>query len=186
MGSERGKQILFAGLAGLLVLVASYQVWVGWQPTTAGPVAAPNDRGSSRTVQAPPQVTAPDVHLAALSAEHPKPDSTDRNLFRFKERPLPVPPPRRMTPPVVAPTSPGQGGTPTPTVPPIRVKFIGYIETASGQKIALLSDGIGQPEHVVEGGTALGQYRIWRIGVESIDISYLDGRGRQAIRLNGQ
>jgi len=50
----------------------------------------------------------------------------------------------------------------------------------------LLSDGIGQPEHVVEGGTALGQYKIWRIGVESIDISYLDGRGRQTIRLNGQ
>src|SRR5229473_3872373 len=138
MGSERGKQILFAGLAGLLVLVASYQVWVGWQPTTAGPVAAPNDRGSSRTAQAPPQVTAPDVHLAALSAEHPKPDSADRNLFKFKERPLPAPPPR-VTPPAVAPAP---GAAPVPTAPLIRVKFIGYIETASGQKIALLSDGI--------------------------------------------
>jgi hypothetical protein len=71
-------------------------------------------------------------------------------------------------------------------VPPIRLKFIGYIQTASGQKIALLSDGLGRPEHVLEGGTALGQYKIWRIGVESIDISYLDGRGRQTIRLNGQ
>jgi hypothetical protein len=31
----------------------------------------------------------------------------------------------------------------------------------------------------------LGQYRILRIGAESIEMSYLDGRGRQTIRLTG-
>ncbi len=36
-----------------------------------------------------------------------------------------------------------------------------------------------------EGDTVLGQYRILRIGAESIEMSYLDGRGRQTIRLTG-
>jgi hypothetical protein len=186
MGSERRKQILLLALAGVLALVAGYQVWSSYspQPTTTDASAASNVRGSSRT-QAAPQLTAPDVHLAELSAEHPTPDSADRNLFRFRERPLP--PPRPIAPPVVAPSAPERNGPPpAPTVPPIRLKFIGYIQTENGQKIALLSDGLGRPEHVLEGGTALGQYKIWRIGVESIDISYLDGRGRQTIRLNGQ
>jgi hypothetical protein len=188
MGSERRKQILLLALAAVLVVVAGYEWWSSSSPetTTADGSATSNVRGSSRT-QAVPQLTAPDVHLAELSAEHPTPDSADRNLFRFKERPLPPPPPRPIAPPVVAPMAPVRSGPPPPPpVPPIRLKFIGYIQTENGQKIALLSDGLGRPEHVLEGGTALGQYKIWRIGVESIDISYLDGRGRQTIRLNGQ
>jgi len=31
----------------------------------------------------------------------------------------------------------------------------------------------------------LGQYRILRISAESIEMAYLDGRGRQTIRLSG-
>jgi hypothetical protein len=73
-----------------------------------------------------------------------------------------------------------------PPLPPIPLKFIGYIEGPGGHKIASLSDGTHQPFNVVEGGTVLGQYKIWRIGVESLDISYLDGRGRQTIRMTGQ
>jgi len=187
MGSERRKQILLLALAGILVVVAGYEWWSAPSPgaTTPEGSAASNVRGSSRA-QATPQLTAPDVHLDELSAEHPTPDSADRNLFRFKERPLPPPPPRPMAPPSVAPAPVRSGPPPAPAVPPIRLKFIGYIQTEKGQKIALLSDGLGPPEHVLEGGTALGQYKIWRIGVESIDISYLDGRGRQTIRLNEQ
>ena len=187
MGSERRKQILLGGLAVVFALVVGYEAWWTSQSTAGAPAAASNQRGASRSSQTPTQITAPDVHLAALSAEYPKPDSGDRNLFTFLDRPLPPPPARPIAPPVVAPSQPARGGPPAaPTVAPIRLKFIGYIETESGQKIALLSDGLGQPEHVVEGGIALGQYKIWRIGVESLDISYLDGRGRQTIRLNGQ
>ena len=71
-------------------------------------------------------------------------------------------------------------------MPPIALKFIGYIQAPDGRKLASLTDGTHAPVTVVEGQTVLGQYKIWRIGVESIDISYLDGRGRQTIRLNGQ
>jgi hypothetical protein len=56
---------------------------------------------------------------------------------------------------------------------------------AQGKRIAFLSDGRGAPLYGHEGDTVLGQYRILRIGAESIEMSYLDGRGRQTIRLTG-
>jgi len=36
-----------------------------------------------------------------------------------------------------------------------------------------------------EGDVIEGRWRIVKIGVESIDMAYLDGRGRQTIRLTG-
>ena len=58
-------------------------------------------------------------------------------------------------------------------------------QTSNSQKIAILSDGRGAPLYGKEGDTVLGQYKILHIGVESIDMAYLDGRGRQTIRLSG-
>ena len=37
-----------------------------------------------------------------------------------------------------------------------------------------------------EGEVIEGRYRIVKIGVESIELAYLDGRGRQTIRQTGQ
>jgi hypothetical protein len=65
------------------------------------------------------------------------------------------------------------------------LKFIGVLETANTQKIAILTDGRGAPLYGKEGDTVLGQYKILHIGVESIEMAYLDGRGRQTIRLSG-
>lgn len=65
------------------------------------------------------------------------------------------------------------------------LKFIGVVERAPSQlKLAVLSDGrnvyYGREGEVIE-----GRYRIERIGVESIEMSYVDGRGRQTLRLSG-
>ena len=49
----------------------------------------------------------------------------------------------------------------------------------------MLSDGRGAPLYGNEGDIIEGRYRILRIGVESIEMAYLDGRGRQTIRLSG-
>jgi hypothetical protein len=52
---------------------------------------------------------------------------------------------------------------------------------------AVLSVGDGRsPLHGKEGDIIDGRYRILKIGTESIDMAYLDGRGRQTIRLTGQ
>jgi hypothetical protein len=77
------------------------------------------------------------------------------------------------------------GPPPPPALPPIALKFIGVLETANTQKIAVLTDGRGAPLYGKEGDTVLGQYKILHIGVESIEMAYLDGRGRQTIRLSG-
>jgi hypothetical protein len=70
-------------------------------------------------------------------------------------------------------------------VPPIALKFIGVVEPEGpAPRIAVLSDARGVV-HGREGEVILGQYRILRIGPDSIDIAHVDGRGRQTIRLNG-
>jgi hypothetical protein len=64
------------------------------------------------------------------------------------------------------------------------LKFIGVVEQG-GKRVAVLSDGRSIPSGT-EGAIILGQYRILKIGTESIEMSYVDGRGRQTIRLTGQ
>ena len=72
-----------------------------------------------------------------------------------------------------------------PPLPPIPLKFIGVLERANGEKWAVLSDG-KVPLHGREGDIVDGRYRIVKIGVESIELTYADGRGRQVVRLTGQ
>jgi hypothetical protein len=184
MAPERRNQLVLAGLAIVLAAVA-YQQWPG---TTTGTPAASNDvRGTARAPAGKPAMAAPDVHLKALGDERPRPGEVDRNLFRFKSKPAPPPPaPVERTPPVV---TAAPGPPPPPVVPPIALKFISLIERPDrgSEKIALLSDGRGGPAIFgKEGDIIEGRYKIVRIGTESIEMSYLDGRGRQTIRLTGQ
>jgi hypothetical protein len=65
------------------------------------------------------------------------------------------------------------------------MRFIGLMEaTEHAQKIAVLTDGRGIYQGR-EGDIIEGRYRILKIGVESVEMAYLDGRGRQTIRLSG-
>lgn len=183
MASDRRRQILLGALAVALALVVGYQLWPG--TTTAGNSTSNPDGRTARTAQNNAQPTAPDVHIDALTGERPKPEEANRDLFKFKPKPAPPAPARPIERPMPGPPQDTVRSGPPP-LPPIPLKFIGYIEETGGRKIASLSDGTHQPFNVVEGGTVLGQYKIWRIGVESLDISYLDGRGRQTIRMTGQ
>ncbi len=72
-----------------------------------------------------------------------------------------------------------------PPPPPITLKFIGVVEKADGTRIAVLSDG-KRPISGREGEEIEGRYKILKIGEESIDIAYIDGRGRRTIPLTGQ
>jgi hypothetical protein len=171
-------------LLAILAVALAGAVYVQW-PRTADPArAASTARGAARPVAGTPGVAAPDVHLEELEAARAKPAEVERNLFKFKPRPAPPPASAREP---IAPPGPivPSGPPPPPPLPPITLKFIGTIETANGQKVAILSDGRSLPVYGKEGDTVLGQYKILRIGVESIEMAYLDGRGRQTIRLSG-
>ena len=50
----------------------------------------------------------------------------------------------------------------------------------------MLSDGRGNVFYGKEGDTIEGRYRMVKIDREVIELSYVDGRGRQTIRLSGQ
>jgi len=181
MGTDRGKQILLGVLVIALGVVA-YRTFVTSPAPSASSNPArsggPGGRGARSNA-----VTAPDVHLNALNGERPKPVGPERNLFRFREKPAPAPPPpARGTGPVEAPP-PAPSGPPQP--PPITLKFIGTVQADGGRTtFAVLTDGQGPPMSGKEGDTIAGRYRIIRIGVESVEMSYLDGRGRQTIRIN--
>jgi hypothetical protein len=171
--------VLLAVLGGVFV----YRYWA--LPSMPAAVAS-NVR--TRTPENPAATgTAPEVRLDALKAERPTPAEGDRNPFRFKPKPAPPPPP---SPRPAAPGGPGGQppvATGPPAPPPIPLKFIGIVESPDHrQKIAVLTDGRGAPQYGKEGDTILGQYKILHIGVESIEMSYVDGRGRQTIRLTGQ
>ena len=179
MGAERRRQLLLGAVA-VALLFAAYRLW----PTTStAPGRASNEvrtsRGRPRPAETP--LTAPDVRIEELSAEKAKPETSDRNLFRFRPKPAPPPPVtgRRTTEPPAT-----SGPPPPPPVPPIALKFIGVIDRA-GQRIAVLSDSAGHVDYGGEGAIIGGRYRVLNIGVESIEIAHLDGRGRQTIRLTG-
>jgi hypothetical protein len=61
---------------------------------------------------------------------------------------------------------------------------MGFVE-ARGIKAAGLVDPDGHIVVCLEEHDCDGRYHVWRIGVESVDISYLDGRGRRLLRSGG-
>lgn len=187
MVGERQRPWILAALALALATVV-YRAW----PTTSAPAAAAsNGRGTAPSASRAPRSQATDaaapaavdVHLAALSGDRVKPVDEERNLFRFKPKPPPPPPPAPVRAP--GPVNPVPTGPAPP--PAITLKFIGLFETGEQKpKIAILSDSSGHVFYGTEGGPPIeGRYRILKIGAESIEMSYLDGRGRQTIRLSG-
>jgi hypothetical protein len=190
MATERRRQQLMLVALVVVLLIAIYRMWPATSATTAttsNRQGQPSGSRAQSTQAAGPE--APDVHLEALQGDRTKPGSAGRDLFRFKPKAPPPPPPapkgpvQPSTPVPAAPTGP----PPPPPVPPITLKFIGVMEVPTeARKIAVLSDGRGAPFYGKEGEIVEGRYRILKIGVESIDIAYADGRGRQTIRLTGQ
>jgi hypothetical protein len=177
---ERRRLYVLLGVLALTILAAVVRFW----PGSAAPGGARTAARANARAAGPTSVTAPDVQLQALSEERPKPvEESRRDLFRFKPK---APPPRPQQPAasVAAPSAP-TGPPPPAALPPITMRFIGLVEAPEhAQKIAILSDGRGVYKGS-EGDIIEGRYRILRIGVESIEMAYLDGRGRQTIRLSG-
>jgi hypothetical protein len=179
MEPRRRQQIALGALA--IVLIGGL-LYMYWPRTTTAARATSNVKGTTSRTRAEAPVTAPDVHLEVLNAPRPKPDDVNRNLFTFKPKPAPTPlpaavPRAAMPPPPSAPVGP-------PPLPDIPLKFA-MILTQGPEKVAVLLDPLGHQIYAKEGETIEGRYKVWRIGVESIDISYLDGRGRKTIRMSG-
>jgi hypothetical protein len=168
--------VLLVTLAGLIVYNLDGSEQADPPAATSNPPRATRGRQPATTAQ------ELDLRLETLSQVKPAPEESDRNPFRFRP---PPPPPA----PQAAPTEPVSTGPnpppPPPQLPPIPLKFIGVFEATRVGKVAALKDDRGV-YHAREGEIVVGQYRVVRIGVESIVMEYADGRGRQTIRLSGQ
>lgn len=179
MAPNRRQQLLLGALLVVLAIVG----YRAWRNTSAVPLPASNVTGGATPVRrqaAPAATSAPEVKLDALEAERPKPAPAERDLFRFKPKPPPPPPKPIAQPMAPVPTGP----PPPPPPPPIPYKFIGVLSSPT-KRIAVLSDGRSAPVYGSEGDIIEGRYKILRIGVESVEMEHLDGRGRQTIRLSG-
>lgn len=144
------------------------------------PASRPAQAANTRNAQSEAPVA--DVRLELLNASAAEPVRPTRNPFRFQPRPAPAA--RRVqTPTFIAPPAP----TGPPPLPAIPLRFIGLIEAPPRTgRVALLSDGRGGLMYGREGDTVEGRYRMLRVGTDSIEMAYADGRGRQTIRLSGQ
>ena len=168
-----------AGLALFAVLMAG----------CAGAPEATSERRSVRGATARASVASDsavvDLHLHRLRITPGASEGVERNLFRFESRAAaPAPsvytPPERRVAPVAVPTGP-------PAPPTIPLRFIGLLDapTQAG-RVAVLSDGRGNVFYGREGDTIEGRYRVLQVSPVATELSYLDGRGRQTIRLSGQ
>ena len=180
MQPERRRQIVLA----VLVVVLAGLLYRAWAPTAAPTPGASNPRTAAKPGQ-PREPAAPDVNLEALESERPRPSGQTRNLFQFgrlerPREPVAAAPTATAPPPTVQPPSVA-GPSPIP------LKFVGTMQVG-GRMMAVLSDASGlqrNPVYGFEGDTILGQYRLIRVSAESIEMTYLDGRGRQTIRFSG-
>lgn len=175
-----GRGRVLATVLGVAVVVAGSARFFG-RGSDASSTGAPSTSGV-QTAQPANSDAVADVRLDLV-----RPAATDatptvgRNLFRFRPRVEPVV--FRPPPPPVQPSAP----PPPPGPPPIALRFIGLLEaTQSSGRIAILSDGRGNVINGKEGDIIEGRYRLLRVGPDSAEVAYLDGRGRQVIRLSGQ
>ena len=160
-------------------------------PERRAGVAGGQDTGEGRG--GPIDPAALDVHLEALEAERPGAVGAQRNPFRFRPAPAPPPPPANRSAgrgseiPENFPVQPA-GPPPPPPPPPITAKFIGIIDLANGSKIAVFADcSAGRRQfHAREGGIIDGRYRLVKIGIQSVIVEHLDGRGRTTLAQGGQ
>lgn len=127
-----------------------------------------------------------DVRLESLDRQDDAKSTPERDVFRFGERRAAIAVPPQPTPRVpVEPVPQAPTGPPPP--PPIPLRYIGYLDQPGEvPRVAVLSDGRGNVFNGKEGDVIEGRYRVLRIGNDSADLIYVDGRGRQTIRLSGQ
>jgi hypothetical protein len=151
-------------------------------PADGGTAARPGGAGQTSRQGNP----VGDLKLESLERRDDAPSTPSRNVFRFEERRAAAPPPRPLPrQPVEQPQPPVPTGPPPP--PPIPLRYIGYLDEAGEvPRVAVLSDGRGNVFNGKEGDVIEGRYRVLRIGNDSADLIYIDGRGRQTIRLSGQ
>jgi hypothetical protein len=178
------------GLQVVAVFAVATGIWYYAGSGAGGGPAATGRAPSNRVAgggRGEAQLPVADVKLEQLSGSADDLDDPSRNPFRFKPKPPPPAPPPRAS--AAAPPPPVPQGPPPP--PPITLRLIGLVEAERpADRIAIFGDprsqGLVAPVYGKEGDIIEGRYRVLRVGTDSAELVYLDGRGRQTLRMSGQ
>lgn len=174
----------FAVAGGALVVVAAAIVSGPADDSPAERPATPSNAAAPGTV--PPKTDVVHVELERLDRRPVAPVDAARNPFRFH---APAPRPAARTERAVAKRAvPEERSLAREAVdpPPIPLQFIGFTDPeGDAPPVGTFSDGRGNVFHGRQGDIIEGRYRVLRIGSDSAELAYLDGRGRQTIRMAG-
>ena len=134
------------------------------------------------------------VGLGKMAVDRSEPEAERRNPFRFgaltppttpsapPSGPVGEPPP--VAPVPVEPSTPPRGADPPGDADGFRLTFIGFVESPGIEgRVVVLTDG-ETVFHGREGEVIDGRYRIVGVGIESVDVEQIDGRGRQTLRMS--
>lgn len=179
-GPQRRRQLMMLGLLLVVLTVVGWRYLASANPAPAPQAAAPGPQSPTPLVPIGQGLLPAPVSLAKLEAVSEVPEN-GRNLFRFGERP--APPPQKVAPP---PVTPPPVAAPPPPVgpPPITLKLIGITTGGDGRPVAVLKDPrTGATFMGSDGMIVDGQYKIIRVAVTSVQVSYADGTGMRTIPL---
>jgi hypothetical protein len=179
----RPRPWLMVALAAVVGLALVFWLVPG---KSAAPAAAPSNPRTQQRTRGVESTDPADlvVRLEKLKRPRVGTETSDRNPFRFYVKP-PPPPPAQPSRGAAVPPPPPPVDTGPPPPPPIPLKYIGFMDVPGLGKVAALSD-CRMTMRGREGEVVAGQYRLVRIGVESVVLEYVDGRGRTTIRMSGQ
>jgi hypothetical protein len=172
------------GLLGLAALAAV--AVTGWALRHSD--AAPAVFGSPRTAR--PLLPIPRIALARIDAPRGENQAGRRDLFAFGAAPRE----EAMASPPVAAAPAGPGGMPggaaasgpvTPSLPPLKLWYIGSVENKAGVKVAVLVTDRREVLTGQAGQVVANRYRIARIGLESVDLEDVGTGQSRRIPLKG-
>jgi hypothetical protein len=177
--TKQAQQIwMLAGLFSVLGGVVTYQMWPA--DTATSSVAPSNSKDATAVASSLPVAK---VNLDRLQASSESTAAPARDPFRFK--PKPVPPVAGVKPrlPIVGPNpAPPPPPPPPDSRPEIQMKYLGYVMSPAGTRMAILQDNANHPPVTGKQGDVIdGRYRLLRVDAGEVEISYLDGGRRRRI-----
>ncbi len=187
-GPERSRQLLRLG--GLSVVLLGV-VWYWGLP--AGTVTPSSNQGSN--VPAAPigqaRLPVPDaVKLGSLGRAGELPEVV-RNPFVFGQRQVASAPgtsfittPQPSGPPIALPPAAPQAPQGPPPIP-LRLTGMTVVATGGRTMVTLRDPATNVLYQAFEGDIVDGRYRVVKVGLESVVLSYLDGSGQRTLALGG-
>jgi hypothetical protein len=165
-------------------LIAVAVVALGAYLALRGGAAKPESRPAAAAEAKP---TLPRIDLARLETVAKETKAGERDIFTFGRTPAeelaarqpPTPEPTAMA--EAPPTAP-----PTPTLPPLNLKYIGSLANANGLKVAVLLTDRNELLTGKVGEVVANRYRIDKIGFESVDLEDVTSGGTRRIALRGK